>query len=350
MVCRPSSKPYRQLSFDPAMHRKVVPPSFGDWRSLRVAAVSPSFCEHPTLRAELLELFPDARLNMDLARLGDDRLVAFLSGHDVALVGLEHLTGDVLSALPDLKIVSKLGTGVDMLDLDVMAQRDIRLGWKAGANALSIAELVVGFALVALRKINASNMALRNGEEVRNRMGRLLTGRIVGLHGCGHIGQEVVRLLTPFGCRILAHDISDRSEFYAAHGVEAVTFDQLIDQSEILSIHVPLTPETRDLYGKEVFARMRTDSILINTARGEIVDEDALYEALTCGGIEAACSDVVRSEPLFDTPLLNLPNFLLTPHIGGSAAEARLAMGRVAIDGIFNNSVPVKGVPPFTDW
>jgi phosphoglycerate dehydrogenase-like enzyme len=307
---------------------------------LRIAAVSPSFCEHPILRERLLAAFPDAKLNTALDRLEGDGLVAFLQGADVAIVGLEHMTADVINALPDLKVISKLGTGLDMIDLEAMRARDIRLGWRAGANALSIAELVIGYAITALRKMNSSNLSVRSGQVVRNRMGRLLTGRVVGLQGCGHIGQHVVRLLQPFGCKILAYDPADRSEFYAQYGVEAVSFDELVERSEILSIHAPLNDRTRDLYNRALFARMRNDAILINTARGEIVDEEALFEALTTGVIEAACADVLCSEPNFDSPLIALPNFFLTPHIGGSAAEARLAMGEDALNGITNNFIP----------
>lgn len=315
---------------------------------LRVAAVSPSFCEHPSLVGELLERFPDARINDRLDRLEGDALVAFLVGCDVAIVALEHMSEETFAALPDLRIVSKLGTGVDMLDLDAMARRGIRLGWRPGQNALSIAELVIAFALASLREIVSSNLALRDGRTVRKRMGRLLSGRVFGLHGCGAIGREVVRLLAPFGCRILAHDIAGQPDFYAAHGVEAVDLDTLLRESEILSLHVPLTSETRDFYDAARLADLRPDCILINTARGEIVDEAAVYDTLRDGRLKALCSDVLRSEPVFASPLIALPNVLITPHIGGSAAEARLAMGRAALDGIFDNAVPQPGVPPFT--
>jgi phosphoglycerate dehydrogenase-like enzyme len=314
---------------------------------LHVAAASPSFCEHPALCAELLALFPDAKLNTSLRRLHGQELVEFLRGYDVAVVALEHMTAEVIAALPDLKIVAKLGTGVDMLDGKAMAERGIRLGWKPGANALSIAELVVAFALIALRQMGAANLALRQRGDLTKRMGRLLSGRVFGLHGCGHIGQNVVRLLKPFGCQLLAHDIADRSAFYAEHGVQAVGFDELLERSEVLSLHIPLTPQTQGLYGSEVLPRLRPDCVLINTARGEVVDEDALYERLTSGGLAAACADVFASEPAFESRLVALSNFFGTPHIGGSAAEARLAMGRIAIEGIFDNFVPVPGVHPF---
>jgi phosphoglycerate dehydrogenase-like enzyme len=316
-------------------------------RPQRVAAVSPSFCEHPVLREELLAQYPEARINTALKRMEGAELVDFIRGHDAAIVALEPMTAEVMAALPELRVISKLGTGVDMIDARAMAERGIRLGWKAGANALSIAELVIAFALIGLRNIGPSSLALRSGGDVTRRMGRLLTGRVFGLHGCGHIGQWVVRLLQPFGCKIIACDTADRSAFHAAHGVEAVSFEDLIARSEVLSLHIPLTPQTRGLYGQETLARLRSDCVLINTARGGIVDEAALYERLRSGAMAAACADVFEAEPAFSSPLLQLPNFFGTPHIGGSAAEARLAMGRIAIAGLFDNFVPTPGAPPF---
>lgn len=315
--------------------------------NVRVAAVSPSFCEHPVLCSELLALFPDAKLNTSLDRLEGKQLIEFLQGYDVAIVALEPMTAQVIEALPDLKVIAKLGTGVDMLDAAALARHGIRLGWRPGANALSIAELVIAFALIGLRNMGAVNMALRSGSDTRRRMGRLLTGRVFGLHGCGHIGQAVVRLLQPFNCKILAHDVADRHAFYSEYNVEAVTFDQLLTRSEVLSLHVPLTQETRNLYNADVLAKLQQDCVLINTARGGIVDESALFNCLGTGKLAAACADVFDVEPAFNSPLLQLPNFFGTPHIGGSAAEARLAMGRTAIQGITENFVPTPGVYPF---
>lgn len=314
---------------------------------LRVAAASPSFCEHPLLCAELLAQFPDARLNTALRRLEGAELVAFLQRQDVAIVALEHMSTEVIAALPELKIIAKMGTGVDMLDCRAITARGIRLGWKAGANALSVAELVLAFALIGLREIGPSSLALRQGQDVTRRMGRLLSGRVFGLHGCGHIGQAVVRLLQPFGCRVIACDNADRSAFFTEYAVEPVSFDALLELSEVLSIHIPLLPQTRGLYGRAVLERLRPDCVLINTARGGIVDENALCERLAAGKLAAACSDVFEAEPAFDSPLLRLPNFFGTPHIGGSAAEARLAMGRIALEGIFDNFVPTPGLHPF---
>ena len=313
----------------------------------KVAVASPSFCEHPKLRAELLARYPDAKLNPDLRVLAGPELVAFLAGADVAVVALEHMTAEVIDALPELKVIAKLGTGVDSLDAAAMARRGIRLGWKPGANAASVAELVISLALIGLKRIGPLHDAAAQGHPVGVRMGRLLSGRVFGLHGCGHIGQAVARFLKSFDCEILAHDAMDRSDFYRVNNIEAVSFDALVERSEVLSIHVALTELTAGLYDAGLLARLRPDCVLINTARGEVWDEAALKVHLRANPRFMACADVFVDEIRFDRELLNLPNFYGTPHLGGSAEEARYAMGRIAIVGIEDNFVPVPGQFPF---
>ncbi len=313
----------------------------------KIAVASPSFCEHPKLRAELLARYPDAKFNPDLRVLDGQELVAFLSGADVAVVALEHMTAEIIDALPDLKIISKLGTGVDALDAGAMARRGIRLGWKPGANAASVAELVISLALIGLKRIGPLHDAAAQGRPVGIRMGRLLSGRVFGIHGCGHIGQAVVRFLKSFDCEILAYDAVDRSDFYRRYDVAAVRFDALVERSEVLSIHVALTDKTAGLYDAGLLGRLRPDCVLINTARGEVWDEAALKAHLRANPRFTACADVFVDEIRFDRELLNMPNFYGTPHIGGSAEEARYAMGRIAIDGIEENFIPVPGQFPF---
>jgi D-3-phosphoglycerate dehydrogenase len=188
---------------------------------------------------------------------------------------------------------------------------------------------------------------MRDGNRPRHRMGRHLGGRVVGLHGCGHVGKEVVRLLQPWGCDILAYDIRDFSEFYREYGVTPVSFGELTERSEVLSLHIPLDDSTRGLYSDAVLDRIRRDAVLINTSRGGIVDEGALKRRLHDGRLAGACIDAFAVEPPEDDELLKAPNFLCTPHLGGSAEEARLAMGRAAIRGIEENFMPEPGVFPF---
>lgn len=277
----------------------------------------------------------------------DDELVVFLSGRDAAIMGLENLTADMLDQLPELKIISRMGVGLDNVDPAMLRDRGIRIGWTGGTNRRSVAELMVAFSVCALRHVGPLYAAMRNGERPRHQMGRHLSGRIVGLHGCGNIGKDVVRLLQAWGCEILAHDLLDFPEFYNEFGVTPVSFEDLITRSEVLSLHIPLDDTTRGLYSAEVLDLMRDDAVLINTCRGGIIDEYALKQRLMEGRLAAACIDAFAVEPPTDDELLNAPNFLCTPHIGGSAEEARLAMGKAAIDGIQDNFLPKPGVFPF---
>jgi len=313
----------------------------------RVAIPSISFCQTDSLRRAVLEKYPDTRFNDEQRRMTDEELVVFLSNRDAAIMGLENLTAEMLDQLPDLKIISRMGVGLDNVDPAMLRNRGIRIGWTGGTNRRSVAELMIAFSICALRHVGPLYAAMRNGERPRHQMGRHLSGRVVGLHGCGNVGKDVVRLLQPWDSKILAHDIRDYDEFYDAYGVEAVSMNELVERSEVLSLHIPLDDTTRGLYSGDVLDRMRSDAVLINTCRGGIIDEAALKERLLDGRLAAACIDAFAVEPPTDDELLNAPNFLCTPHIGGSAEEARMAMGQAAIDGIADNFLPEPGVFPF---
>jgi len=166
-----------------------------------------------------------------------------------------------------------------------------------------------------------------------------LTGRTVGVHGCGNIGKEVIRLLKPFNCTVLSCDVKEYPDFYAEYDVTAVSFDELLERSEVLTLHLPKTQSTRGLYSKAVLERMRPEAVLINTCRGEIVDEEALADRLETEALRAACFDVFAIEPAENDRLLNLPNFLATPHIGASTEETRVAMAQAALRGLTENEL-----------
>lgn len=174
----------------------------------------------------------------------------------------------------------------------------------------------------------------------QNRKGRQLSGCTIGIIGCGHVGKDLTGLLAGFGCRILANDVLDFPEFYARHGVEPVGLDDLLRKADVVTLHVPLDAGTRNLISAERLALMRPGAILINAARGGLVDEAALKVALAENRLAGAAFDVFAVEPPEDFELIRLPNFLGTPHIGGSTEEAILAMGRAAIDGLDNGVLP----------
>jgi D-3-phosphoglycerate dehydrogenase len=305
----------------------------------KVAVCSRSFSNNPVLRAELLERYSNVTFNDAGVQLKSDSLIEFLKGHEKAITALETIDEYVLARLPELKAIGKYGVGLDMIDMDAMRKHGKRLGWTGGVNRRSVSELVVSFAIAMLRYVPAANREVLAGTW-RQHVGGHLSGRTVGIIGCGHVGKDLVPLLRAFGCPILVHDIHDYADFYKQHGIEAVSLDELLTRSDVVTIHVPLDASTRGMLDARRLALLRPEAILINAARGGLVDEMALKRMLRDKLLAAAAFDVFEIEPPADQELLALPNFLATPHIGGSAQEAILAMGRSAIRGLDENSIP----------
>ncbi len=311
----------------------------------RVAVCSRSFSRHPVLRRELLEKYPDVTFNDDELVLTGGELVEYLNGHEKAITALETLDADVFAQLPELKVVSKYGVGFDTLDLAAMAAAEVNLGWTGGTNKRSVSELVISFAVQLLRHLPQATAEVLDGTW-RQHVGRQLSDRTVGIVGCGQVGKDLSVLLRALGCRVLANDILDFPEFYGEHGIEPVGLEELLRESDVVTLHLPIDPTTLNIISAERLQLMKPDAILINAARGGLVDEDALKAALKDGRLAGAAFDVFATEPPEDGELLKLPNFIVTPHIGGSAEEAILAMGRAAIGGLDDNRIPEKGVFP----
>jgi len=311
----------------------------------RVVVASRTFSRHPVLRKELLARYPDATFNDRGLRLAGDALVRFLDGHAKAITALEKLDAVTFAALPALKVVSKFGVGFETIDLDAMAKAGVRLGWTGGVNRRSVAELVIALTIALLRHLPEAGGEVKRGGWPQL-PGRQLSERTVGIVGCGHVGKDLAQLLRAFGCRVLAHDVHDFPDFYAEHGIEPAGLEKLLKESDVVTLHVPLDATTRNIISAERLGWMKPDAVLINTARGGVVDERALKAALTNGRLAGAAFDVFTVEPPEDPELLKLPNFIATPHIGGGAEEAVLAMGCAAIEGLDDNRIPEPGVFP----
>jgi D-3-phosphoglycerate dehydrogenase len=301
--------------------------------AVKVAVASRSFSKNPALRAELSARYINVTFNETGRSLSGQDLVDFLSGHERAITALEKIDESLLRKLPGLKVISKYGVGLDMIDLQAMSRFGVLLGWSAGVNKRSVAELTLGFALALVRGVPMARHELLSGRWVQP-VGRELTGKIVGIIGCGNVGQELVRFLAPFQCTVLACDIRDYPDFYRQLGVHPVPLDRLLAESDIVSLHVPLDASTRGMMSRDRLTQMKSGGLLINTSRGDIVDEIALKELLKGGHLSGAAFDVFGVEPPTDSELMALPTFLGTPHIGGSSVEAVLAMGRSAIENL----------------
>jgi D-3-phosphoglycerate dehydrogenase len=300
---------------------------------IHVAVASPSFGRHPVLRSELRDLAPGARFCPGEDVLRGPDLSLHLAGATVAIIGQERVDAALLEALPTLRTISKYGVGLDNIDLEACRARGIHVHWEPGVNARSVAELALALVLGHAHNVFLTSRRLREGHWWK-RGGVLLSGRTVGILGLGHVGRDLVRLLIPFGCRLLGNDLLDRTEFAEAHGVELVGKDALFAEADVVSLHVPLTPLTRGLVGRDLLQSMREDALLVNTARGGIVDEAAVAEALDGGRLGGYAADVWEREPPGDLPLLRHEAVVGTPHIGGNSEEAVLAMGRAAIRGV----------------
>jgi phosphoglycerate dehydrogenase-like enzyme len=295
----------------------------------RVAVTPPPICNSSTLRDELSALFPQPLFNDTGRYLTEDELIRFAGEADALLVGRDGITGKVLSALPQLKIIAKYGVGLDTIDQDALKRHSVELGWTAGVNRRSVAELTLSFMLGLCHNVFKGGSALKQGQWVKDG-GTMLKGKTVGIVGCGNIGKEVVRLLKPFECKVWIRDILDRSEFCKETGAVEKSLEKVLAGADIISMHVPLTEDTRHVINATTLRKMRPTAFLINTSRGDVVDQAALKVALLKETIAGAALDVFDREPPEDTELLACPQLMVTPHIGGNAVEAVEAMARAA--------------------
>ena len=306
-----------------------------------LVVASRSFSKHPVLREEVLKRYPGAKFNDDGLTLKGDTLVQFLRGHDKAITALETIDESILSQLPDLNTIGKYGVGLDMIDLHAMKKFGVKLGWTGGVNKRSVSELVISFAIALLHRTVFANAEVKKGEWYQVK-GRQLSDCTVGIVGCGHVGKDLVRLLKPFNCKILAYDILDFKEFYAENNVTPVSLDDLIKNSDVVTLHLPFDDSTKNIMNQERLQMLKSNAILINLARGGLIDEATLKEVLIDNKIAGAALDVFEIEPPIDPTFAAMDNVLITPHISGSTEEAILAMGMAAINGLDNAKDPLN--------
>ena len=232
---------------------------------------------------------------------------------------------ELLAGAARLRVIGRAGVGVDNIDLDAATERGIAVLNAPAGNTVSAAELTMALILATVRRVAAADASVRSGEWKRSRFkGAELRGRTLGLVGAGRIGGAVAQRCRAFGMRVLAHDPYLTEARAAELQVERASFDQVIESADVLSLHVPLTDDTRGLIGSAALARMKRGAFLVNVARGGVVDEAALAESLASGHLAGAALDVFSNEPLEeDSPLRAAPNLVLTPHLGASTDEAQ---------------------------
>ena len=298
-----------------------------------VVVTSRSFSKNKILTNELRNRYERVTLNNDGKVLAGESLINFLKHADKAIVGLEKFDKKVLDYLPNLKVISKYGVGLNNIDLVELKKKNISLSFRPGVNKTSVAELTMLLILMSLRKVHTSMSNIKDRIWSQER-GQELTNKTVGIIGFGNIGNLLADFLKPYGCRIIGFDIKkiEREE------VKQSSIEEIFLDADIVSIHLPLTDSLKGLIDEELFKISKKDLKLINTSRGGLVNEEHLYNFLLDNQKAFAAFDVFEVEPAFDSPLLKLKNFFATSHLGSMTKEGVIAMGLAAIEGLDENS------------
>ena len=283
--------------------------------------------ELPESALELLRTegwYIDARTGRSPADLAKD-----LADADGLLVrSATKVTKELLAAAGHLRVVGRAGTGVDNIDVAAASGRGVLVVNAPGANSISVAEHACALMLALARMVPAADQAMKDGKwEKKKLMGTELRGKTLGIAGLGRIGQEVAQRARAFGMRIVAHDPFISAEIASTLGVELLTLDQLCATADYISLHLPLTGETKHLFNDNRFSNCKRGLRLINTARGELIEEAALQRAIESGIVEGAGLDVFENEPPKDWALAKLPQVVATPHIAASTEEAQELVG-----------------------
>ena len=280
-----------------------------------------------------LEAFADNIVYNDLGTpLQGEELLSRLDGVDGYIAGLDYITADVVKQMPDsLKVISRYGAGVDRVDIAACKERGIIVTNTPGANATAVCEMAFGLMLCAARNIPALHKAVEAGEWPRAN-GMELSGKTLGIVGLGAIGKRLALRAKAFEMDVIAFDPYFDEAFGKQQGVTRVELDDLFKAADVISLHVPLSDATRHMASAERIKSMRQGGILINTARGGLIDEDAAADAVKSGHLRGLGLDAFEQEPLVDSPLKGLPGVVFTPHAAGHTAQAISRMGMMAVD------------------
>ncbi len=286
---------------------------------------------------EAVELLEDAGHEVDTRKRDAGELPEAIGAFDALVVRSgTQVTAEVLAAAERLQVIARSGVGVDNIDLDAAAERGVTVTNAPGASSNAVAELTVAHMLALARNLQEADATLRGGEWAKKRLGGVeLRGRTLALLGIGRIGGRVAELAQGFGMDVVAHDPYVEEARARELGVDLVgSREDAVARGDFVSVHVPLTEETRGLVDGALLERMGSGTFLVNCARGGVVDEDALYDALKQGTIAGAALDVYAEEPAVGNRLLELPNFRGTPHLGAATEEAQVRVGTTAAEDV----------------
>ena len=268
--------------------------------------------------------------------LQEDELIELLDGCSGFIAGLDFIGAKVINAAAGLRVISRYGAGVDRVDLAAAQAKNIRVCATPGANANAVADLAFGLALAVARKIPFLDKSVHSGQWPRA-AGIELFGKTMGILGLGAVGKGVARRAQGFSMKVLAYDPFINTEYAAANNIQPAALNELLQESDVISLHLPIMPETRHIIGRNALETMKAGAILVNTARGGLIDEEAAAEFLKAGRLGGLALDAFEQEPPPpDAPLFAFDNVVMTPHAGAHTAEAAAAMAGMAVTNLID--------------
>jgi D-3-phosphoglycerate dehydrogenase len=303
----------------------------------KVLVTSTSFNKVDPLPRERLMQFGCEIVDNPFRRpLKEEELIPLLKDVDGIVAGLDEYSRRAILSTNKLKVISRYGVGVDNIDLEAAKERGILVVNTPEVNTQAVADMTFGLILAVCRKIPRAHFSTQKGNWGRL-IGRGVYKKSLGIIGLGRIGKAVAERAKGFSMEILAYDVKKDEISSDAIGIHFLPLDELLAQSDFITLHCVLNPGSKGIIGARELSLMKKTAYLINTARGGLIDEKALYDALRDGIIEGAALDVFQDEPPFNSPLLTLENILTTPHIGSYTHEALLDMGLIAVDNLIQN-------------
>ena len=282
---------------------------------------------------EKLERFAEVKAVKPEKPFTEDELIALLDGCDGYVAGLDNITAKVIESCPQLKVISRWGVGYDKVDLAAAAKAGITVTYTPGVMSVSVAELALGLMIDCARRITVQDGQVRGGSWAPIN-GMELFGKSVGIIGYGAIGKQLARMTNGIGMVTYAYDPFMDEAFAKKSNVIPTDIDDIMKNCDIVSVHVPYMESTKNIISRERIFSMKDGAILINAARGGLVDEEAAAEALKSGKLAAAAFDAFVQEPPTSSPLLDAPNAILTPHTGSHTVDSVKRMGMLAVDNV----------------
>lgn len=310
------------------------------------------FANRNRLPLELLEAASiDYLINPIARRLTEQELADLIGDFDVVIAGTEPITDRVMSGAGNLKLISRIGIGLDSVDLLAAERRSIQVSYTPEAPSPAVAELTVGLMLSLLRSVHVANAQLHRGEWHRH-FGRRIPEVTIGVIGVGRIGRRVLTRLASFGTpRVLVNDIRPDTKLVPELKLEWVDKDEIYREADVITVHVPLTIQTKNMIRREHLMQMKPDALIINTARGGIINEQDLVDVLTAGHLGGAAIDVFEREP-YKGPLASIERCLLTSHMGSMSIDCRTRMEIEATEEAvrFLTGQPLKALVPQVEY